>query len=62
MKEITFAHSIIKTASGMLFNCYGKEHHRLMKNYRNMSCIEVADEVGGTCERCKHHLGHLLDG
>jgi len=26
----------------MLFNTYGKEHQDIMKNYRNMSCIEAA--------------------
>jgi choline dehydrogenase-like flavoprotein len=34
---------------GMLFNATGIEHQRLMMNYRNMSCIEVAvrDEPEG---------------
>lgn len=27
---------------GMLFNTYGKDHQELMRNYRNLSCIEVA--------------------
>ncbi len=34
---------------GMLFNAVGKRHQELMKQYRNMTCIEVAvrDEASG---------------